>query len=196
MIYFVLLEPSRRSASIKSCMTQSYIPCYSYTHLPDFSTCSMPVQRGALVSLDHPASLVQRIDNLLRKPSFRRVLAVLLQLRCTTDTKNDAIAHVKYGMVLAPPQRNLGKAQVVFFLERSSCFLGAVALIETKKTYRDALEQLKSPEIAFSGVTGAVHLTHGRRRIESTIFQCLLLDRTDLPRKESTASRSRLRVMM
>ena len=111
------------------------------------------------MSLDHPASLVQRIDNLLRKLSFRRVLAVLLQLRCATGTENDALVHVEYGMVLAPPQRNIGKAQVVFFLERSSCLLGAVALIETKKKYRDAFEQLKNPEIAFPEVTGAVHLT-------------------------------------
>ena len=85
------------------------------------------------MSLDHLASLVQRIDNLLRKPSFRRVLAVLPQLGRATGTENDPIAHVEYGMVLAPPQRNLGKAQVVFFLERSLCLLGAVTLIETEK---------------------------------------------------------------
>lgn len=65
-----------------------------------------------------PTGLIEGIDNLLRERSLCRVLAILFQLRRTASTEDDAIANVKYGMILAPPESDFGKAQVVFFLAR------------------------------------------------------------------------------
>ena len=70
------------------------------------------------MSFHNLKSLVKCIDNFLRKRPFHRVLTVLLQLHCAACTEDDAIAHVKSRMMLAPSQRNLGKVQVMFFLEK------------------------------------------------------------------------------
>lgn len=79
----------------------------------------LPPVRWRLRS-DDELRLIKRLQYLLRERALLRIHAVLLELRRAARAENDAILWRQHGVVLAPAQRDLRQAKIVFLLRRKS----------------------------------------------------------------------------
>ena len=57
---------------------------------------------------------------------------------------------------------------------------------DTRGLYCDGFKELKGLKVSLLEVMSMVHLTHAGSRVEATACWCLLFDRVDLARKETT----------